>query len=207
MMVWKGSGTSGRTRILALFTVLGAFIPLVAPSGAQAAKYNIGGGVVHGVTEFEGAGLPPVGAPCVVGVDDVDFTVDGLAPSFVYNTVITGYAGAIHIGGGGTSVCAEGAVRTGSLKLTITGTGPTGSQIACGDIEGEELTGGFTRVGSVVTVEIFGECKVNSYGTARIQFLSTLQFTPFDPTGAGTGQTYIKKAFFDGEFVLVPAES
>lgn len=206
-MGWHENRKVGRGRKLGTLAALATAIPLLVPTQAGADKFNVGGGVVHGEVEFDAPGLPAVGESCVVNVDDVDFTVDGFAPSFVYNTVITGFAGAIHIGGKGTSVCAEGPVREGRLALTITGTGPTGSQIACGETLGQELKGGFTRVGTVVTVEIFGDCTVNSYGTARIQFLSTLQFTPSEPTGAGVNGTNIEKAFFDGDFVLVPAAS
>jgi hypothetical protein len=169
--------------------------PFLLPSHAEAARSNLGGGAVHGSVVFAPPGIPPAGQPCV----PVSFTVNATAPTFVLNTVITGYAGLITITGSGATDCTSTTVSGGTLALTVTGEGPTGSRVDC------QLAGGFTRLAVEIVVQLTGPCVVNQYGTGPVQFLSNLLFTPLPP-GAGVTQPVLT-ANFDGAFVVVPAQS
>lgn len=192
----KRNGSSSRIRSLGVLAAFAVSLPILVPTGADAAKSNLGGGAVHGTAVFAAPGIPPAGQPCVA----ISFTVNGVAPAFVMNTVITGYLGLINITGTGSTDCTSATVSGGDLSLSATGSGPTGSEIACGP-----LVGGFTRIGVEVAVQIAGPCTVNQYGTGDVQFLADLVFTP-TPPGAGVTQP-ILTANFDGVFTVVPAQS
>lgn len=194
----QGSTKPSRLRMLGVLVAFAVSVPVAAPDAARAEKFNVGGGIVHGVTVFDGDGLPPADEDCVPGLT---FTVKGVAPGVVYNTVTTGFVGDLEIVGSGRSECGSATESGGTLELTITGTGPTGSEITC-----DPLAGGFLRNATAVRVELAGSCSVNNYGTAEIQFLAQLQFTPSEPVGAAVTEP-VKKAFFDGDFVIVPAAS
>ena len=179
-----------------MLAALAASIPILAPTGAQAVKSNLGGGVVHGTTIFDPPGIPAAGQPC----QPVSFSLDAESPAFVMNTVITGYLGVIEITGTGNTDCTSTTVSGGDLVLSITGEGPTGSRVNCPVLEG-----GYTRVGVEVLVQLTGECIVNEYGTGPVQFISELVFTPLPPGAGVTGP--VLEANFDGVFAVVPAQS
>jgi len=207
------TGTIGRRVRVGIVAALASSLLAMAPQGAHAdfetVKVTSGGGVVHGIATFGNDRFGNTGLPstCTVGGagDDVPFTVDAWAPNFAYNTVITGFVGVVHITGSGNSECATSPTRTGSVDLTITGTGPTGSKIDC-----PLLKGTFIRAGTAVAVEISGLCTINNWATSKITFNSALQFTPFDPVGSGVSVSPvinappIVRAYFDGPFVLFP---
>lgn len=184
-----------RVRSLALATAAVAGSGALLPGPAEAAKSNLGGGAVTGSVVFVPPGIPPAGQPCVATA----FTVEAVAPAFVLNTVITGYLGLITITGTGTTDCTSATISGGELTLTVTGEGPTGSRVDCA------LTGGFTRIGVEVAVQLAGDCTVNNYGTGTVQFLSDLVFVP-TPPGAGITQP-ILTAEFEGAFVVIPSQS
>jgi hypothetical protein len=192
-----------RALSLGLVAAFAIGMPLAVPEGVKASN-NVGSGVVHGTTVFDGDGLATDPETCV---PNLGFSVKGIAPGVVYNTVTTGFVGDLEIEGRGTSECGATLGSGGTLTLKITGTGPTGSEIIC-----DPLTGGFSRTATVVSVELTGSCSVNDYGTAPIRFLSVLNFTPtapMDPTTdpptiAGVNGTKIKEALFDGKFVIIP---
>jgi hypothetical protein len=195
----QGSRKRFRRESLGLLVVLAMSGPLVAPDGATAAKFNLGGGVVHGEVVFDDPGLSGDPNTCV---SNLHFSIEAVAPGVAYNTVTTGFVGDLEMTGDGWSDCGTPLGSGGTLTLHVTGTGPTGSEIVC-----DPLQGGFSRTATVVTVDLFGSCTVNNYGTAQIQFLSVLQFTPTAPTGAPATGASIKEAIFDGDFVIVPAAS
>lgn len=191
------SGKASRIRSLGMLAAaLAVSIPLLTPTGANAAKSNLGGGVVHGTTVFDPPGIPAAGEPC----QPVSFSVEGQSASFMMNTVITGYLGAIQITGTGNTDCTSATVSGGDLTLRITGEGPTGSRVDC-----PVLDGGYTRIGVEVIVQLTGECVVNEFGTGLVQFVSELVFTPLPPGGGVTGP--VLEANFDGAFAVVPAQS
>lgn len=198
----------GPARIVGLAAALAVAVPLLAPTGAHAEKANVGGGAIHGTVEFDSPGLE---SACVNGVG---FDVNGFAPSFVYNTVITGFAGAFRLTGRGFSECQPGSqvLRSGTLDLTASGTGPTGSRIECASLSGQ-----FERIGTAVTVNVNGDCIVNSYGLGTNTFIAALQFTPLDftvedanpeppnpPALNVSPNVVIRTAYFDGNFIMFP---
>lgn len=200
--------------VAALTTSLFALMPLDARADdlppLPTVKVTSGGGVVHGIAEFHEDPLGNTGLPSTCTEDGpgdhVRFTFDGYAPDFAYNTVITGFVGVVRLTGWGYSECATGPTRTGSIEeMRITGTGPTGSEIDCGI-----LTGGFNRAATAVAVEVSGPCTINRWATSDVNFVSALQFTPFDPVGSGVSVSPvvnappIERAYFDGPFILVP---
>lgn len=197
-----------RARIVGMAAALAVAVPLLAPTGAHADRANVGGGAIHGTVDFDSPGLE---SACTSGVG---FDVDGFAPSFVYNTVITGFVGAFRLTGRGFSECQPGSqvLRSGTLELTATGTGPTGSRLACATLSGQ-----FERIGTVVTVNVGGDCIVNSYGLGTNTFIATLQFTPLDftvedanpeppapPNLNVSPNVVIRTAYFDGTFAMIP---
>lgn len=191
----QANGRAGRARGVVIAVALAFAVPLLAPTGAQGAAI-VGGGAIHGTVDFDSPGLP-TGA-CV---NDTGFDVNGFAPSVVYNTVITGFVGALRLSGRGNSECeaATEITRNGSLNpLTATGTGPTGSRLDCAT-----LSGTFNRIGTVVSVRVNGDCIVNSYRLERVNFDAVLQFTPRE-TAEVNGSIHVTKAFFDGAFTLSP---
>lgn len=167
---------------------------VMAPTPSHASR-NIGAGVVHGTVQFDSPGLAQAGQPCVPGTFDLVAT--GAAGAM--NTVITGYVGTLSITGEGTTNCGSATASGGTLRVFVTGTGPTSSQIDCGPLEGF-----FTRAVLEIVVLVTGSCTINKYGTAPIQFLANLVFSPAtDPPGQGVNQS-IMTANFDGPFVLAP---
>lgn len=194
-----GSRKRARRRALGLLAVLAVGVPLFSPDGAKAAKFNVGGGAVHGSVVFDDPGLSGNPDTCV---PNLHFGLEALAPGVAYNTVTTGFVGDLEITGDGTSDCGTPLGSGGTLTLHVTGTGPTGSEIVC-----DPLSGGFSRTATAVTVDLSGSCTVNNYGTAQIQFLAVLQFTPTAPAGAPATGANIMEAIFDGDFVIVPAAS
>jgi hypothetical protein len=182
---------------LAVGLVVASALVLV-PGTADAAKFNVGAGVVLGTAQFASPGLAPAGQPCVPG----SFTVTGTGAAAALNTVITGYVGTITLTGSGTTECGSTTASGGTLNVRVSGTGPTSSQIDCGP-----LIGTFTRAIVEVVVQVTGSCTINQYGTAPIQFVADLVFTP-GTTTPGQGVTApIMTAEFAGPFVLVPAAS
>jgi len=194
-----GSRKQARRRRLWVLVALALAMPFVVSDGAKATKYNVGGGTVHGNVVFDDPGLSADPDTCV---PNLGFNLTAVAPAVVYNTVTTGFVGDLEMTGEGVSDCGTPLGSGGTLTLHVTGTGPSGSEIVC-----DPLSGGFSRSATVVSVELFGSCTVNNYGTALIQFLSVLQFTPTAPTGAPANGSNIKEAVFDGEFVIVPSGS
>lgn len=189
-------GRWSRARSLVIVGLLAGSI--FVPTNANASR-NIGAGVVHGTAQFVAPGLPPANATC----QSADFDlVDSLAIGVVLNTVITGFTGELALTGGGETTCGSAAFSGGSLTLTVSGTGPTGSQLDCAT-----LNGNFERTAVVVRVTLDGSCIVNQFtrGTTAVQFLAQLVFTPLPP-GAGV-TSHIMTANFDGTFAVFPASA
>lgn len=188
-----------RSRAVGTLMALAVSIPALAPAADADTMYNAGGGGVTGTAVFDVGSLPPVTAGGCT--QTLDFHLENtIAPSFVFNTVFTGFVGEVDITGTGKSlVCGTASTNTGSLELRIEGRGPTGSHFICA-----ELDGGYTRQGALVVVTVFGNCTVNDFGTGTITFNAGLLFVPM-PLGAGvTGP--ITRADFHGAFAIVPAE-
>ena len=139
-----------------------------ASAGAQAGE-NAGAGVARGSIVF--AAPVDLGGGCQA----TDFTFSGGSDTVVVNTVLTAYVGPVNITGSGRDSCPSGASESGSLSVTVGGTGPTGSEFECGS-----LSGTYTRLLTAVTVNVSGECSVNGFPAGDITFLAEAVVTP-DP--------------------------
>lgn len=183
----------GRIRRATTVVALALSVSFVFPSGAPATtKANVGGGVVEGTAVFDAPGIPPASANC----QPTRFTLQGAtATGVVLNTVITGFPGQMTITGEGRASCTSVVNSDGPLTITVTGTGPTGSQVDC-----PALAGTFTRVGLATAVVLSGDCTVNQFGTGRVEFIASLGFVPAQPDSTG----HIPSADFAGTFVVRP---
>jgi hypothetical protein len=178
-------------------TLLG--LALLQPAAASASS-NAGGGAITGTAHFGNGGVPPLFAPAAPS----SFTISGTAPAVTFNTVITGYAGAVTIAGTGGASKESTPSGSGTLTLTdVHGSGPTGSSLVCADpLAGTTLSGGYTRVGTDVEAVLSGNCTINGF-TAGVSFIFRGQFAPTNQ-GGGTSAP-ITDASFAGAFVVQPA--
>lgn len=185
-----------RTRPGRALLALAASVTLAAltsPLPADAAGMNVGAGAFTGTVEFDGAGIPPVGAPCQA----TSFTLDGLAEGVVFNTTILGYAGDVELDGFGSTSCENATASGGSLTIDAHGVGPTESTLDC-----LGLTGHFVRKLNYVEVVLTGDCTINGINTSGILFVAEAEFHPT----AGDGITSnVTEGAFEGAFVVSPS--
>lgn len=209
--------TGPATGLLAAAAVclLVAAAPANATHGPIIHPTNVGGGVMSGKATFTtpAAGVPGVGQTCGSSV----VTVEAEAPMFALNTVLTGYLGPIDIEAQGSSNCETAASGQGDIvSATVTGTGPTGSEISC-----PSMTGEYSRIGTVAIVQVTGDCIVNLFSISDTSIVGTLVVVPTesdyetldpeagrpdDPTTTDVNESKpVKYGRLDGPFVVVPA--
>lgn len=176
--------------------------PIIPPS-------NAGGGVISAQATFvqPTGGIPPVGQGC----EPSQVHVAGDAPAVVVNTVLTGYAGSVHVVADGSSTCENTEGGAGSVTVEAHGVGPTLSRLDCGPYTENptqaKLVGDYERHGGVVIVRAQGPCTINKFAIAQVRFVATLgavatqaDFQTPDPTAGITGRA--KYASMSGVFGL-----
>lgn len=167
---------------------------------------NLGGGATRGSITYSPVAMPPAGALCKKNVafklgDGTAAEPGWAAESFVFNTVISGYAGPVTITGTGTSgnSCESYALGGGSVELALNGFNPiTESKLSC-----PVLSGTYTRVLSDMTLVLFGNCVVNDFGTGVVILVARIQVVPL---GGGAGVLApVTSATTAGVFAVAPA--
>lgn len=190
----------GRARLIAVVAV-------VAVSGVPTAQandpldeplvepMNSGGGFTMGTITYTGQyALPSVTAGC----KPTTFEFNSHSLAFVFNTVISGYAGPATVRNAvGSSPCESAALGGGEITLRLEGTNATTESV----LECAELKGRYTRVLSDMTLVLSGGCLVNKFGTGIVTFVARLQVVPADAKFTSPSRT----ASADGPFVLAPA--
>lgn len=188
---------------------------------------NSGGGDSRGtITYTSTTKLPKAFAGCA---RNLTFTLgqpgrpEGwMSEAFVFNTVISGFAGPVsmtgHGGSDGNLNCENYSSGAGVLTVSLTGDptkNPTESKLDCRDDYGDlskskSLTGRYTRVFSSMVVILSGRCLVNDYATGPVTFIAEIQAVPGDPVpddpSGGEGITRsVTTLHTTGTFILVPA--
>lgn len=185
---------------------------------------NTGAGYSRGaITYTSTTKLPKAFSVCA---RDLTFKLgDGVTPdtgwasdAFVFNTVISGFAGPVQITGGGSSdnSCESYSTGGGVMAVDLQGKAtdnPTGSTLDCRDSfpdtpdrsQSSTLRGRYTRVLSNLVVILTGKCVVNSRGTGQVTFIAVVEAVPADVQN-GEGVTgSVERLTTAGAFVLVPA--
>lgn len=193
---------------------------------------NTGGGDSRGVITYTSATkLPKAFAECA---RNLTFTLGQpgqaagwMSEAFVFNTVISGFAGPVSITGHGSSDgtrnCENYSSGAGLLTVSLLGdptNNPTESKLDCRDDypnqdpelkeKSRSLTGRYTRVFSTMTVILSGRCLVNDFATGPVTFVASIQAVPGDPVpddpSGGEGITRsVTTLHTTGTFVLAPA--
>lgn len=200
---WRGRWSPALLGVVVL-------VALALPATAGAAGRNLGGGPVAGTVSFDpGKEVPKAGDACAT----THFSLVGSAPeATVANTVGTEYVGPVTIiGNGGSNLLTDGGECAsnggGSLTLTtVKGTGPTEGTLNCADPAlGTTMTGTYLRVGTSVTANLTGTCKVNDF-PARVNLTFEGQFVPtgFSPTVQPGINDKVSQATFAGPFAVTP---
>lgn len=155
---------------------------------------NVGSGVVRGVVSYAPTALPAVGALCRA----VSFSLALEGADVAGNTVISGYVGPLTVTGAGVGPCDSMTLGEGTLDLRVTGRNPdTGSEVECPTVSGR-----YARVLSDLSLQLFGSCTVNRYGTGVVLLTGRLEFVP---NGVGAGVlTSVSTATVTGAFAVVP---
>lgn len=155
---------------------------------------NVGAGVARGVVSYSATPLPAAGAPCRA----VSFAMALEGVDVAGNTVISGYAGPLTVTGEGVGPCDSMTLGEGTLDLRVAGrNAETGSEVDC-----PTLTGRYARVLTDMSIQLFGSCTVNRYGTGVVLLVGRLEFVP---NGAGSGiLTSVSTATAAGAFAVVP---
>lgn len=180
---------------------------------------NMGGGASMGTWNYTGTPLPQVGALCArnltftLGNNDTGATGGWQSEAFVFNTVISGFAGPVKMTGGGHSNTSCESYSLGGGKLTIELFGYneiTEAKLDCNDEIGDvtkssPLTGQYTRVLSDLTVVLTGRCLVNEFATGLVTFVARIQATPADLQNLEGLTSPVQKMNTTGSFALVPS--
>jgi hypothetical protein len=186
---------------------------------------NTGAGYSTGaITYTTGTKLPKAFGECEY---NLEFKLgDGTTPNtgwasdaFVFNTVISGFAGPVTMTGGGDSDTSCESYSSGGGVMTVDLRGkaqdnPTGSTLDCRDDypdqdpvtkpKSQSLSGRYTRVLSNMVVILTGKCLVNSFATGQVTFVAVVQAVPADVQN-GEGVTgSVERLTTAGAFVLVP---
>lgn len=215
-------GWSIRRRIdigaLAVFSVAATLGPVAAAHGdpLPLEPRNSGGGASSGAITYD-TPLPGADAPCkrtqnfTLGVP-IDPNERGWASNaFVFNTVISGYAGPVTMSGSGTSGngCESYALGGGSMVIAVEGYNElTESTLDCRDgfhPDSSSLRGIYTRVGPDMTIVLSGKCLVNRFGTGLVTFVARIQVVPSNLSGGAGVTAPVTSAKTAGVFVLAPA--
>lgn len=189
---------------------------------------NTGGGDSMGAMTYVGTALPKVLALCEPGLtfklgDGIDpppgVKDDGWdSQAFVFNTVISGYAGPVKMTGGGHSdtSCESYSLGGGVMTVALEGYNElTESRLDCRDNypnqdpvakeKSSSLRGRYTRVLSDMTVILTGRCLVNDFATGQVTFVARLQAVPGDTEGLEGVKTSVRTLTTTGAFVLAPS--
>jgi hypothetical protein len=205
----------GVAGLLTMPRLAGADDPVVEPM-------NTGGGETMGAMTYVGNPLPKILALCSTGLtfklgDGVDPPAgqedDGwTSEAFVFNTVISGYAGPVKITGGGNSdtSCESYSLGGGVMTVELKGYNDlTESKLDCRNIgdptKSTPLTGRYTRVLSDMTVILTGRCLVNGFATGQVTFVARLQAVPGDTAGTEGVTKSVRSLTTTGVFALAPA--
>lgn len=166
--------------------------------------------------------------PKVLGVCEYNLAFklgDGTTPNtgwsseaFVFNTVISGFAGPVTMTGGGHSdtSCESYSSGGGVMSVDLQGKAtdnPTGSTLDCRDdypdtpdlSQSMTLRGRYTRVLSNMVVILTGKCIVNSHATGQVTFVAVVEAVPADVQGQEGITRSVERLTTAGAFVLVPA--
>lgn len=191
---------------------------------------NTGGGDSRGVITYTSlAKLPKAFAECA---RNLTFTLGQpgqpagwMSEAFVFNTVISGFAGPVsmtgHGGSDGLRNCENYSSGAGVLTVALQGYNEmTESKLDCRDDypnqdpvakeKSASLTGRYTRVFSTMTVILSGRCLVNDFATGPVTFVASIQAVPGDPVpddpSGGEGITRsVTTLHTTGTFILAPA--
>lgn len=188
----------GNRRGFARWAIVGLAVVMIfsVPTAARGDN-NLGGGAVQGTFDYGSTPMPPTLSVC----ESTTFDVEMQAGAFVFNTVISGYAGTVTITGDGASNCESMSLGGGTLSnLSLEG-GPTPNEsvIDCGPLEG-----GYTRVFTRMTVVLSGECTVNQFGTGNVNFIGQFDVVPAGLGGEGF-LAPVTSAQVEGSFTISPA--
>jgi hypothetical protein len=179
---------------------------------------NVGGGASMGTINYVGTPLPQVGALCArnlsftLGNVDDGATGGWRSDAFVFNTVISGFAGPVKMTGGGNSntSCESYSLGGGRLTVSLEGFHPiTEAKLDCRDIgdptKSSPLTGQYTRVLSDLTVVLTGRCLVNEFATGLVTFAARIQATPADVQNLEGFTGPVRTLVTTGSFALAPS--
>lgn len=182
---------------------------------------NTGAGYSRGAITYTSATkLPKVFGVCEPNLtfnlgDGSTANTGWASDAFVFNTVISGFAGPVTMIGGGNSdtSCESYSSAGGVMSVDLQGKAtdnPTGSTLDCRDSYGNlakstTLRGRYTRVLSNMLVILTGKCVVNSHATGQVTFIAIVQAVPADVQNLEGVTRSVERLTTAGTFVLVPA--
>lgn len=189
---------------------------LIHPAAALAQSSNIGTGAYAGSISYASPGVPRAVNPNSPTVNDPcttpTFTISGSTPvsaTFVFNTALSGYLGTLNWTGTGQAFCETALGGSGSITLTsVSGTGPTNSNINCATSTATRLSGGYTRTATDFEAVLGGDCTLNASPPSFPGFTARVSFTlrgAWVPAPASGVTTSTNSATVQGVILVQPA--